>query len=44
MLTKAPIFAQLDERPFAHCATLTDLGDAGLMAIWMASVHRFRPL
>lgn len=43
MLTKAPIFAQLDERPFAHCATLTDLGDAGLMAIWMGGSYETAP-
>lgn len=35
MLSKFPIFQKLGDRPFAHCATLTDLGDAGLIVIWM---------
>jgi predicted neuraminidase len=42
-LFKAPIFEQLSDRPFAHCATLTDLGDAGLMSIWMGGAYETAP-
>lgn len=35
MLVKTPVFQRMSDRPFAHCSTLTDLGDAGLMVIWM---------
>lgn len=40
---KTPIFERLSERPFAHCATLIDLGDAGLLAAWMGGAYETAP-
>lgn len=43
MLLKTPIFERLSERPFAHCATLIDLGEAGLMTAWMGGAYETAP-
>ncbi len=43
MLSKAPLFDRLDERPFAHCSTLTNLGEAGLLVIWMGGSYETAP-
>lgn len=43
MLVKMPVFARMSDRPFAHCSTLTDLGEAGLMAIWMGGEYETAP-
>jgi predicted neuraminidase len=42
-LFKTPIFERLSDRPFAHCATLADLGSAGLMACWMGGAYETAP-
>jgi predicted neuraminidase len=42
-MIKMPVFTQLYDQPFAHCATLTDLGDAGLMAVWMGGAYETAP-
>lgn len=42
-LWKAPVFEQLYERPFAHCATLADLGSEGLMTVWMGGAYETSP-
>jgi len=42
-LFKTPVFERLDDRPFAHCATLTDLGDAGLITVWMGGSYETAP-
>ncbi len=43
MLTRTPVFEQMIDRPFAHCATLTDLGEAGLIVIWMGGSYETAP-
>lgn len=43
MRTSTPVFGQLFDRPFAHCATLTDLGDEGLIVIWMGGSYETAP-
>ncbi|MBK8021275.1 MAG: exo-alpha-sialidase [Chloroflexi bacterium] len=43
MLMKMPVFDRLMDRPFAHCATLVDLGDAGLMTAWMGGSYETAP-
>ena len=35
---RMPVFERLYERPFAHCATLMDIGDGELMTVWMGAV------
>jgi predicted neuraminidase len=42
-MIKMPVFDRLDEQPFAHCATLIDLGDAGLMTVWMGGTYETAP-
>ncbi len=42
-LFKAPVFERLSDRPFAHCATLVDLGEAGLMTVWMGGAYETAP-
>ncbi len=42
-MMKMPVFDRLDEQPFAHCATLTDLGAAGLMTVWMGGMFETAP-
>ena len=40
---KAPVCDRLDDRPFAHCATLTDLAEAGLLTVWMGGSYETAP-
>ena len=39
MLIKGPVFQQLPERPFAHCATLTKLPDGSLLTAWFGGSY-----
>jgi predicted neuraminidase len=39
MLTKAPVFQQLPDRPMAHCATLTVLPDRSLLTAWFSGAY-----
>ena len=34
-----PVFQQLDDRPFAHCATLMELNNGDLMTAWMSGAY-----
>lgn len=43
MFLKYPVFGQLDDRPFAHCATLTVLPDGRLMCAWMGGAFETAP-
>ncbi|MCC7210099.1 MAG: exo-alpha-sialidase [Anaerolineae bacterium] len=43
MLVKTAVAERLYERPFAHAATLIDLGDAGLAAAWMSGSYETAP-
>ncbi|NDJ61383.1 MAG: hypothetical protein GYB67_09670, partial [Chloroflexi bacterium] len=39
-LFQTPVFTQLAERPFAHCATITVMPDGeGLLAAWMGGAY-----
>lgn len=40
---KMPVFERLGERPFAHCATLMDRADQGLVTIWMGGAYETAP-
>ncbi len=42
-MIKMPVFEQLYDRPFAHCAMLNDLGEAGLMTVWMGGAYETAP-
>ena len=43
LLYKTPVFERLYERPFAHCATLIDRGDDGLLCAWMGGSYETAP-
>ncbi len=43
MLLKSQVFERLYDRPFAHAATLIDLGDAGLLTTWMGGSYETAP-
>lgn len=43
MLTKQPVFGQLQDRPFAHCATLAELPDGSLLAAWFSGAYETAP-
>lgn len=38
-----PVFDRMYERPFAHCATLTDIGGGELMTAWMGGYYETSP-
>lgn len=38
-LYKTPVFERMVDRPFAHCATLVDLGASGLSTVWMGGAY-----
>lgn len=42
-ILKMPVFERLSDRPFAHCAALADLGEAGLAAVWMGGSYETAP-
>jgi len=43
MIERAPIFTQLDDRPMAHCATLTALADGTLLCAWFGGAYETAP-
>ena len=38
-MLKKPVFEQLYDRPFAHCATLMELANGDLMTVWMGGSY-----
>jgi len=43
VLTQSPVFEQLDDRPMAHCSTLTVLPDGSLLTAWFAGAYETAP-
>lgn len=43
MFRSEPVFAQLDDRPMAHCATLTALADGTLLCAWFGGSYETAP-